>query len=63
MVIGGIVLIVLAALWLLRGIPFVLTANDPLTTGGGIAGLILGALVLTAGIVLLKRGMARREPS
>lgn len=61
-VIGGIVLIVLAGIWLLRGILYVLVTTGP-TQGGAVVGVILAALLLTAGITVLRRGLARRRLS
>jgi hypothetical protein len=61
-VLGGIVLIVLAGIWLLRGILTVLVTTGP-TQGGAVTGVIFAALLLTVGISVLRRGLARREPS
>jgi hypothetical protein len=62
MVIGGIVLIVLAALWLLRGIA-VMFSTVGAEQAGSVVGLLLGLLVLVAGVVVLRRGLARRRLS
>jgi hypothetical protein len=61
-VLGGIVLIVLAGIWLLRGILTVLVTTGP-TQGGAVTGVVLAGLLLTVGITVLRRGLARREPS
>jgi hypothetical protein len=49
-VLGGIVLIVLAGIWLLRGILTVLVTTGP-TQGGAVTGVVLAGLLLTVGII------------
>jgi hypothetical protein len=57
--IGGIVLVALSTVWLLRGLIYSLTLTGP-ELGGAVFGMVIAAMLLTVGIVLLVR---RRQPS